>query len=85
MLGCSREAQPTGEDKISNQGFQCSIGKKEELFNPRLEKEVITLSFSVVYLSEPFLFSEDNKQVGEAGCELRVFVKEKTLFEKIFL
>ncbi|GFS28724.1 hypothetical protein Acr_00g0003550 [Actinidia rufa] len=32
------EAQPTGEDKIINQGFQCPIGKKEELFNPRLEK-----------------------------------------------
>lgn len=32
------EAQPTGEDKIINQGFQCPIGKKEELFNPGLEK-----------------------------------------------
>ena len=87
LLGCSREAQPTGEDKISNQGFQCPIGKKEELFNPRLEKRscnVIPLGWST-YQSAPFLFSEDNKLVGEVGFKPRIFIKEKMLFQKAFL
>ena len=40
------EAQPTGEDKIINQGFQCGIGKKEELFNPGLEKSCNSIPLS---------------------------------------